>query len=243
MFVLQECSLGFGLVQPSLSRLSVSHPSLLSSSDAVLWCGLFERIIFVLIWFSLQLQPPRASMSLQHGTVQTVRTQEWRRLPGLSSQHRGQTLPLLQGRFVRSEIILPLLRHFYKHVSYFPGYFRDQSKPITHRKACKRKVLFWESSKFFNLFFFHCFAETACDCHPVGSSGRTCNITTGQCQCKPGVTGLACNRCAKVLWQKSCSNWLTNFFFVIDHPGLSTISVHHSTVHKWVLKARKNSWF
>ncbi len=39
---------------------------------------------------------------------------------------------------------------------------------------------------------------TACDCHPVGASGRTCNITSGQCQCKPGVTGLNCNRCAKV---------------------------------------------
>lgn len=54
------------------------------------------------------------------------------------------------------------------------GYFRDSSKPISHRKACR-----------------------ACDCHPVGSSGRTCNITSGQCQCKPGVTGLTCNRCAK----------------------------------------------
>ncbi|UXI17220.1 SDE2 protein [Sarcoptes scabiei] len=54
------------------------------------------------------------------------------------------------------------------------GYFRDSSKPISHRKACR-----------------------PCDCHPVGSSGRTCNITSGQCQCKPGVTGLTCNRCAK----------------------------------------------
>ncbi|KAH9516745.1 Netrin-1, partial [Dermatophagoides farinae] len=54
------------------------------------------------------------------------------------------------------------------------GYYRDSSKPISHRKACR-----------------------ACDCHPVGSSGRTCNITSGQCQCKPGVTGTGCNRCAK----------------------------------------------
>ncbi|KPM05747.1 netrin-1-like protein [Sarcoptes scabiei] len=44
----------------------------------------------------------------------------------------------------------------------------------------------------------HChYCREACDCHPVGSSGRTCNITSGQCQCKPGVTGLTCNRCAK----------------------------------------------
>lgn len=36
----------------------------------------------------------------------------------------------------------------------------------------------------------------ACECHPVGASGRTCNQTTGQCPCKDGVTGLTCNRCA-----------------------------------------------
>ncbi|OQR71849.1 netrin-1-like [Tropilaelaps mercedesae] len=36
-----------------------------------------------------------------------------------------------------------------------------------------------------------------CDCHPVGSLGRTCNMTTGQCPCKDGVTGLTCNRCRK----------------------------------------------
>eukprot|EP00058_Branchiostoma_floridae_P020616 XP_002606106.1 hypothetical protein BRAFLDRAFT_59848 [Branchiostoma floridae] len=54
------------------------------------------------------------------------------------------------------------------------GFYRDESKPITHRKACK-----------------------ACDCHLVGASGKTCNQTTGQCPCKDGVTGLTCNRCAK----------------------------------------------
>ncbi|KAK2854419.1 hypothetical protein Q7C36_006288 [Tachysurus vachellii] len=54
------------------------------------------------------------------------------------------------------------------------GYYRDMSRPITHRKAC-----------------------IACDCHPVGAAGKTCNQTSGQCQCKDGVTGLTCNRCAK----------------------------------------------
>ncbi|KAF7249174.1 Netrin-1, partial [Varanus komodoensis] len=54
------------------------------------------------------------------------------------------------------------------------GYYRDMTKPITHRKACK-----------------------ACDCHPVGAAGKTCNQTTGQCPCKDGVTGITCNRCAK----------------------------------------------
>ncbi|XP_038064275.1 netrin-1-like isoform X2 [Patiria miniata] len=54
------------------------------------------------------------------------------------------------------------------------GFYRDEAKPVTHRKACK-----------------------ACNCHPVGSSGTVCNQTTGQCPCKDGVTGLTCNRCAK----------------------------------------------
>ncbi|XP_050533128.1 netrin-1 [Daktulosphaira vitifoliae] len=54
------------------------------------------------------------------------------------------------------------------------GYYRDPTKPITHRKACK-----------------------ACDCHPIGASGKTCNQTSGQCPCKDGVTGITCNRCAK----------------------------------------------
>ncbi|KAJ4932344.1 hypothetical protein JOQ06_010767, partial [Pogonophryne albipinna] len=40
-------------------------------------------------------------------------------------------------------------------------------------------------------------APNACDCHPVGAAGKTCNQTTGQCPCKDGVTGITCNRCAK----------------------------------------------
>ncbi|XP_069701802.1 netrin-3-like [Periplaneta americana] len=68
-------------------------------------------------------------------------------------------------------------RHFTagRHCHYCKeGYYRDPTKPITHRKACK-----------------------ACDCHPIGASGKTCNQTTGQCPCKDGVTGVTCNRCAK----------------------------------------------
>ncbi|XP_037093945.1 netrin-3-like isoform X2 [Pollicipes pollicipes] len=54
------------------------------------------------------------------------------------------------------------------------GFFRDPSRPIQHRKACK-----------------------PCACHPIGAQGKTCNQTTGQCTCKDGVTGLTCNRCDK----------------------------------------------
>lgn len=55
-----------------------------------------------------------------------------------------------------------------------PGFVRDSSLPISHRKACK-----------------------SCGCHPVGSLGKSCNQSSGQCVCKPGVTGTTCNRCAK----------------------------------------------
>ncbi|XP_033621905.1 netrin-5 [Fukomys damarensis] len=53
-----------------------------------------------------------------------------------------------------------------------PGFWRDPSQPITSRKACR-----------------------ACQCHPIGATGATCNQTSGQCSCKLGVTGLTCNRC------------------------------------------------
>ncbi|KAM5330203.1 netrin-3 [Glossophaga mutica] len=53
------------------------------------------------------------------------------------------------------------------------GFYRDPGRAPSDRHACR-----------------------ACDCHPVGAAGKTCNQTTGQCPCKDGVTGLTCNRCA-----------------------------------------------
>ena len=37
---------------------------------------------------------------------------------------------------------------------------------------------------------------SACECHLVGSLGRNCSQTSGQCACKSGVIGRTCNRCA-----------------------------------------------
>lgn len=68
-------------------------------------------------------------------------------------------------------------RHFTagRHCHYCKeGYYRDPTRPITHRKACR-----------------------TCDCHPIGATGKTCNQTSGQCPCKDGVTGITCNRCSK----------------------------------------------
>lgn len=33
-----------------------------------------------------------------------------------------------------------------------------------------------------------------CNCNPLGSRTLQCN-TEGRCQCKPGVTGVKCDRC------------------------------------------------
>ena len=36
-----------------------------------------------------------------------------------------------------------------------------------------------------------------CNCNPLGSTSNECDITTGQCQCQPGVTGLKCDTCMR----------------------------------------------
>ncbi|CAF2586100.1 unnamed protein product [Rotaria sp. Silwood2] len=62
-----------------------------------------------------------------------------------------------------------------RHCSYCKEtYYRDPNLPIAHPEICKE-----------------------CNCHPVGSRGKVCNQTTGQCLCKDGVTGLRCDRCMK----------------------------------------------
>lgn len=34
-----------------------------------------------------------------------------------------------------------------------------------------------------------------CNCDPIGSTNGQCDITSGQCECQPGVTGQHCERC------------------------------------------------
>ncbi|XP_041425259.1 agrin isoform X3 [Xenopus laevis] len=41
---------------------------------------------------------------------------------------------------------------------------------------------------------------SSCQCHQYGSYGGTCDPTTGQCSCKPGVGGLKCDRCEPGFW-------------------------------------------
>ncbi|XP_076133453.1 agrin [Alosa pseudoharengus] len=39
-----------------------------------------------------------------------------------------------------------------------------------------------------------------CQCNSYGSYGGTCDPTSGQCSCKPGVGGLKCDRCEPGFW-------------------------------------------
>uniref|UniRef100_A0A9J7XU99 Agrin n=1 Tax=Cyprinus carpio carpio TaxID=630221 RepID=A0A9J7XU99_CYPCA len=41
---------------------------------------------------------------------------------------------------------------------------------------------------------------SVCQCNHYGSYGGTCDPSTGQCSCKPGVGGLKCDRCEPGFW-------------------------------------------
>eukprot|EP00071_Canis_lupus_P005900 XP_005620419.1 agrin isoform X4 [Canis lupus familiaris] len=41
---------------------------------------------------------------------------------------------------------------------------------------------------------------SSCQCNPHGSYSGTCDPTTGQCSCRPGVGGLKCDRCEPGFW-------------------------------------------
>nr|XP_009672469.1 PREDICTED: netrin-1 [Struthio camelus australis] len=98
------------------------------------------------------------------------------------------------------------------------GFYRDLTKPISHRKACKE-----------------------CDCHPVGAAGQTCNQTTGQCPCKDGVTGITCNRCAKG-YQQSRSPIAPCIKIPAAPPTTAASSTEEpAAVQIHILKAEKNA--
>ena len=49
----------------------------------------------------------------------------------------------------------------------------------------------------------------------IGSAGKTCNQSSGQCPCKEGVTGLRCDRCKKGYQQtnSALTPCISEFYF------------------------------
>lgn len=47
---------------------------------------------------------------------------------------------------------------------------------------------------------------SACECHPQGSKSSACDLTTGQCDCKPNVIGRQCDQCKNRYWNLSSDN-------------------------------------
>src|SRR6218665_900065 len=78
------------------------------------------------------------------------------------------------------------------------------------------------------ILYMNVFPVLVCECHPVGSMGRNCNQTTGQCLCKEGVIGLLCNRCADGYQQTSSpvapcvSKYTIIIIFVFQISGCQT---------------------
>lgn len=56
------------------------------------------------------------------------------------------------------------------------------------------KVIFLGNSLNTIFIYFSLGCET-CKCNPTGSYNISCSVNTGQCFCKPGVTGQHCDRC------------------------------------------------
>lgn len=88
----------------------------------------------------------------------------------------------------------------------------------------------------------------ACDCHPVGAAGKTCNQTTGQCPCKDGVTGLTCNRCAKGFQQSRSpiapciskpADYFNMYCNLLQVQKAFQVSDYNSFVWYWQKKERK----
>ena len=58
-----------------------------------------------------------------------------------------------------------------------------------------------------------------CNCDPMGSIGSACDVSSGQCECLPGVGGLKCDACLAGYWGFStsgCTGLFCEKIFLID---------------------------
>lgn len=76
---------------------------------------------------------------------------------------------------------------------------------------------------------FYYFAMSACDCHPMGTSGRVCGPTGDQCPCKPSYTGAKCDQCAPGYYGfPNCrSEYLLAIYLVNDLPCYIPFLIEH----------------
>ena len=42
-----------------------------------------------------------------------------------------------------------------------------------------------------------------CGCNAIGSTSLACDVATGACTCKAGVTGIKCDQCMDAFWKLS----------------------------------------
>src|SRR6218665_3211703 len=58
-----------------------------------------------------------------------------------------------------------------------------------------------------------------CNCGPASVS-PDCDVYSGQCQCRPGVTGRKCDQCEQGYWNygpRGCqSEWTTSFQAILE---------------------------
>ena len=79
-----------------------------------------------------------------------------------------------------------------------PGYFNIISGEVLYILVVYFDLLhnYIELNKtFLILIFKNLQGCQACNCDPIGSLNHTCDVNTGQCICREGVTGLHCDQC------------------------------------------------
>ena len=65
----------------------------------------------------------------------------------------------------------------------------------------------------------------ACDCDGIGSLGRSCDVTSGQCRCRPNYGGRSCAQCAPGYYNyPACQRTYTTLHYTLTHIAFHCIS-------------------